>query len=317
MRPSVLLAALVPALVERAGVATGLKISTSLQWIEHTPQPYAIRNFYKGSTTASLVSGGVASLGVDRSVDLAANAETQGLRNYASRRSLRLIYIICEVGYRIVADKRAGISTLADLKGKRVGTIPGTSAGYFVNKFLASAGLRDSDYRVVLGQRVHEDAVRLQHIPIHALEQAAGRLWCLGAGRRAGRRGSGCQCRRVPELLRLSRGLRPLRHPREAGQRGHAQGHCRLRQRPQPDPGRLPHQARDRLRHVAQAVGMDAKVVADVWVDHRWNGRWGPDLIDFLVEEDQYLARADRRTVTPRADLEKFLDTSVLDELGL
>ncbi len=56
-----------------------LKIATSLQWIEHTPQPYAIKNFYKGDSPATLMSGGVMNLasGADKTIDLAANAETQ------------------------------------------------------------------------------------------------------------------------------------------------------------------------------------------------------------------------------------------------
>jgi hypothetical protein len=33
------------------------------------------------------------------------------------------------------------------------------------------------------------------------------------------------------------------------------------------------------------------------------------------VEEDKYLAAQDKRSVIPRKDLEKFLDTSVIDEL--
>ena len=68
--------------------------------------------------------------------------------------------------------------------------------------------------------------------------------------------------------------------------------------------------------YVAKQVGMDASVVEAVWADHKWSGRWdGKELIEFLVDEDAYLARVDRRTAIPRADLEKFLDTSVLDEL--
>lgn len=60
-----------------------LRIASSLQWIEHTPQPYAIKNFYKGKTAADLTSGGVANLGSDpKNFDLAANAETQGLSKY-------------------------------------------------------------------------------------------------------------------------------------------------------------------------------------------------------------------------------------------
>ncbi len=66
---------------------------------------------------------------------------------------------------------------------------------------------------------------------------------------------------------------------------------------------------------VASAVGMDAAVVKAVWPDHRWTGKWGPDLLDFLVEEDEYLAKQDRRQAIPKADLAKFLDSSIIDEL--
>lgn len=67
---------------------------------------------------------------------------------------------------------------------------------------------------------------------------------------------------------------------------------------------------------VAKSVGMDAPVVEAVWKDHKWGVRWDhEELVEFLVEEDAYLARVDKRAAIPRVDLEKFLDTSVLDEL--
>lgn len=67
---------------------------------------------------------------------------------------------------------------------------------------------------------------------------------------------------------------------------------------------------------VAKAVSMDAPVVKAVWGDHKWSGRWdAKELVDFLVKEDAYLATMDKRMPIPRTDLEKFLDTSVRDEL--
>jgi hypothetical protein len=38
-------------------------------------------------------------------------------------------------------------------------------------------------------------------------------------------------------------------------------------------------------------------------------------LIEFIQEEDRYLAGIDKRSVTPRKELEKFLDSSIVDEL--
>jgi TRAP-type uncharacterized transport system substrate-binding protein len=133
--------------------SVALRIGSNLAWIEHTPQPYAIKNFYKGSTKANLTSGGVANLGSDpKNFDLAANAETQGLKQYANHRNIRLIYIICEVGYRIVADKRKGISTLKDLKGKHIGTIGGSSAAVFIHNMMTSVGIKDNEYTTSSGK---------------------------------------------------------------------------------------------------------------------------------------------------------------------
>ena len=58
-----------------------LKIASSLTTIEYTPELIASKQFYTGTT--SFVNGGVANIVSDTSVDLAANAETQALRQYA------------------------------------------------------------------------------------------------------------------------------------------------------------------------------------------------------------------------------------------
>jgi ABC-type nitrate/sulfonate/bicarbonate transport system substrate-binding protein len=93
----------------------------------------------------------VANLATDPNFfDLAANAETQGLGLYATHRNLRLIYFICEVAYRLVAKKRK-VSKLSDLKRKKIGTFPGSSAGVFIHNMLSSVGIADSGYTTVAG----------------------------------------------------------------------------------------------------------------------------------------------------------------------
>lgn len=125
----------------------GFKVAYNTAWIEGTPLDYTNKNIFKADT-ATTVDGGVATLG---SVELAGNAETQGLKQYVSHKNYRLIYVIVEVAYRLVANKAAGIKTLADLKGKRVGTVAGSSAEVFVHTLLASAGLKPSDITQVSG----------------------------------------------------------------------------------------------------------------------------------------------------------------------
>lgn len=65
--------------------ASGLKIASALNTIEYTPELIASKQFYTGTT--SFVNGGVANIVSDTSIDLAANAETQALRQYAVSRS--------------------------------------------------------------------------------------------------------------------------------------------------------------------------------------------------------------------------------------
>ena len=62
---------------------------------------------------------------------------------------LRIIFNVTEGLYRIVARRSAGIASVADLKGKRVATIEQTSAGYFLHRMLASAGLSFDDITAV------------------------------------------------------------------------------------------------------------------------------------------------------------------------
>lgn len=56
-------------------------------------------------------------------------------------------------------------------------------------------------------------------------------------------------------------------------------------------------------------------VIESVWKHHEWIGRWDDRLVDFLDEEDKYLAGQDNRTATPGTELKKFLDSSIVDKL--
>src|SRR5690606_27879447 len=73
----------------------------------------------------------------------ATNSETQALRYSIANPDLRIIFTVSEGVYRIVARRSAGINTLADLRGKRIGTMPGTSSAYYLHRCLASATVRD------------------------------------------------------------------------------------------------------------------------------------------------------------------------------
>ncbi|KAH8727877.1 hypothetical protein GQ44DRAFT_676918 [Phaeosphaeriaceae sp. PMI808] len=296
-----------------------LRVATSLQWIEHTPQPYAIKHFYKGKTTATLTSGGVANLASDATgLDLAANAETQGLKQFANHRNVRLIYIICEVAYRIVADKRRGISKLSDLKGKKIGLFGSSSSEVFIHNMLTSVGVNDNEYTTITNGKVcmktpcGQDTMPAQ---LAAGATDAFGVWETSVELGAQALGSNAilfqNATIYREVYALYSTTDALSNPTR---RKDIVEFVRALNKT------LDVFANDPKKngvydYVGKAVGVDEPVVEKVWSDHKWSGKWDDSLIDFLVEEDKYLARKDKRNVTPKLELEKFLDSSVIDEL--
>lgn len=296
------------------GPAGAIKLASSLQVMEYTPQPYAIKNFYKGQ--ASIISGGVATLPSDKTVDLGANAEYQGLIQYGTHKNIRMIYTIVDVPYRVVANKAAGISTLADLKGKRIGTSPGTSANYFVRKLLRSAGVKDSEHTVVSGSGCMKSPCGAGTLPamIQAKTIDAFGLWEpapeLG-GRVLGNDAVFFQDATVfREIYSLFTTTEKLNDPSS--------------RKAIVEFIRAMDQAIDAFKNtpekvyqfVAQTMGMDAATVQAVWPLHKWAGTLGADmdsnLIDYMVDEDAYVASQNGRQPMTKDVIAQFVDTSVI-----
>lgn len=78
-------------------------------------------------------------------VDIATAAETPVLYASIKRPDLRIILTITESEFRIVARPEAGIKQISDLKGKKVATLLGTSADYFLDRMLVLHGLSRDD----------------------------------------------------------------------------------------------------------------------------------------------------------------------------
>ncbi|KAK0721099.1 hypothetical protein B0H67DRAFT_644262 [Lasiosphaeris hirsuta] len=295
--------------------ASALRLACNTAWIEHTPQAYTFKNTYKGDTPGVLVSGGAASLS-DASIDLAANAETQGLKQYATHRNYRLIYVIVEVSYRLVARRDAGVARLADLRGKRIGTASGSSAEVFVRQLLSTAGLAHADYTLVSGgvcMRAPCAAgsfpamLRDRKIDAFGIWEPAVELGVQAVGEAEAVLFQNASVYR--EIYSLYSTVEKLRDPPT--------------RKKIVEFVRALNQTLDLFRNepdkvyaaVGQTVGVDVPVLKDVWADHKWGpGSLGPDLLDYLVVEDEYLAKTDKRAGISRADLAKFIDTSVYDE---
>lgn len=303
-------------LLALSGPALAIKIAAALQVIEHTPLPYAIKNFYEAQ--ASIVSGGVASLPSDKTVDLGANADYQGLIQYGTHKNIRMIYTIVDVPYRVVANKAAGINTIADLKGKRIGTMSGTSANYFINKLLNSAGIKDSEYTAVSGNVCMKAPCGAGTLPaqIQAKTIDAFGIWEpapeLG-GQVLGDNAIFFQNATVfREIYSLFTTTDKLNDPTSRKAivefiRSLDQAIDAFKNTPEKV-----------YQFVAQTMGMDAATVQAVWPVHKWAGTLGVDLdsnlIDYMVDEDVYVASQNKRQPMTRDVIAQFVDNSVIED---
>jgi ABC-type nitrate/sulfonate/bicarbonate transport system substrate-binding protein len=296
-------------------LVSALKIASATNTIEYTPELVAIQDYFK-SGGASIVNGGVANIFSDSSIDLAANAETQALRNYASHKNLRIIYTVAEVSYRLVANKNSGISSLKDLKGKKIGTIASTSAAYFVQKYLASVGLKASDYTVVMGNvclsapcgsgtfpymltHGSVDAVGMWEPTLELAIQALGSNAIVFQDRSVYR-----------EIFNLHSTAEKLN---DATMRKNIVAFLKALNQAETVFATNPDSVWPR---VASALSMNATVLKAVWPIHSFNGTAGlpSDLLDVLVTEDQWVAKVDNRASISKADLANLIDPSVLKE---
>jgi sulfonate transport system substrate-binding protein len=130
-----------------------LRIYGNLSLLEMAPVLLAAEHIYRGKTMVEHGSvmalwgktSDLASLNSAGQADVATNSETQALRASVDNPDLRFIFTVAECPYRIVARRSAGITRLADLRGKRVGTQLDSSAAYFLDSMLRTVGLTAED----------------------------------------------------------------------------------------------------------------------------------------------------------------------------
>ncbi|CZR65593.1 uncharacterized protein PAC_15493 [Phialocephala subalpina] len=300
-----------------------LRIAGNLQVIEYTPELIASQDYFNGSTV-SFVNGGVATIVTDTSIDLAANAETQALRQFSPHKNLRIIYTVVEVYYRIVANKKT-ISTVKDLKGKKIATFSGTSAAERrnpssptilpsqkpANHLHGCRGLlpdsceqEDDQYREGLERKEDCNLFRDECGVFRGLI-----FW----GNALGSDAIVLQDRSVyREIFNLHSTKEKLADP---ATRKSIVAFLRALTQAEKVFINTPEKIWPR---VAKALNMNETIIKDVWPVHSWNGSivggLPSDLLSVLVAEDQWVAKQDRRTTMAQSDLATLIDDSVLKE---
>jgi len=243
---------------------------------------------------------------------VATNSETQALRYSVANPDLRIIFTVSEGVYRIVARRSAGIHTLADLRGKRIGTMPRTSSAYYLHRTLANAGVGDKEVTIV-------PFVSGTQRPLAMLKQAllqreidAVTIWEPEMQRCADALGADAvsffdpaDYREQFSLMSTQANLNdPLLRPRiVAFVRSLVIASEQIRRDP-----------RETWKLVAKATRLDEKIIERAWPHNTYPGTLLGNLLDTMVEEDIWVARETGRAPRSRSQLAPLVDYSVLDE---
>jgi sulfonate transport system substrate-binding protein len=258
----------------------------------------------KASDLASLRSAGQA--------DLATNSETQALRGAVEHPDLRFIFTVAECPYRIVARRSAGIARLADLRGKRVGTQLESSAEFFLDAMLRTAGLTAKDVTRVPFM-AHTEA------PISLLPEAlrngaidAVALWEPQVQRSKVALGADAIAFYDPaiytEKFNLCTTQASLDDPamrRRIVAFVRALITAARRLKVEPEIG---------WRLVAEAAKLDIETVRGSWPYFNYPGTLTPDLLDVFERQEPWIARVQGRAPRTREALARLIDGSVLSE---
>lgn len=284
--------------------------------IEHTPLRVALEDYWTGPQSQFTHAGVVDMVG-NSSIDLAGNAETQALRNYATNKDLRIIYTIVEVFYRIVAN-RQNVASAQDLRGKKIGTMLNTSAQYFIQQLLANEGLSETDYTIVAGDLCNAEPCGNGTLPYMLVngEISAIGYWEPTIELAARELGDDAIIFEDPsayrEIYNLHTTTEKLQDPTT---RAEIVDFVRALHQAQhlytTDPESV-------LPRITNATDVPEDILEAVWHDHNWNTTLTPNMLSILVKEDQWLAGLMGRDPMTEEELAPLIDSSILDEaLGL
>jgi sulfonate transport system substrate-binding protein len=251
-----------------------------------------------------VINGGVRNL-ANGGAHAATNAETQYL--FAGAPNVRVLFTVAEGLYRIVAKRSAGISTLADLRGKRVSLPRDTSAHYALVRMLASAGVSESEVTIVdvvvrnqMAAAVIDgraDALSMWEPESQKLVDALGRDAIVFQDNKVYR-----------ELFSLYSSIEVLGDARRRGEliafvRALFASVNEMKTKP------APH-----LPLISKVTGHTVDHISRSWEHHAFPMVVPADMLDVMVEEEKWVAQKQNRAPRTRATLAAVFDPSILEE---
>jgi sulfonate transport system substrate-binding protein len=250
-----------------------------------------------------VINGGVRNL-ANGGAHAATNAETQFL--FAGAPNVRILFTVAEGLYRVVAKRSAGISKLADLKGKRITLPRDTSAHYSLVRMLASVGLAESDVMIVdlpRGQMAagvidgRADAISMWEPEAQNAVDGLGRDGIVFQDNKV--------YRELFSLYTSTEVLGDARRRRELIDfvRALLVAVDEMKTKP------APH-----FPLIAKTTTHPVDRVAKSWAHHAFPLAVPSDMLDVMVEEEKWVAQKQNRAPRSRATLASFFDPSVLEE---
>jgi NitT/TauT family transport system substrate-binding protein len=285
---------------QNGSTGSSLRFAVNMTTIESAPVFLAAAGPGSG---IDVRSGGIPLL-VSREADAATNAETQALLRSATSPNLRVVLTVAESYYRIVARRSAGITRLADLKGKKVGTALGTSAHYFVVRMARTAGLSEADVTAVAVplpdmpaavKRGDVDAIAIWEPQAFNSEQLLGADAIVFQDRSVYR-----------ELFDLNTTAEVLADaPRRQALVAAVARIVTASREVASSPMRV-------WPLVSSKINVPEPTISAVWKHFRFAGGLPPDLLTVMVEEERWAAAFQKREPRPRAAIEQLVDATVL-----
>jgi ABC-type nitrate/sulfonate/bicarbonate transport system substrate-binding protein len=129
--------------VSRASLSLPIFVADSLKFFADAGIPVTTRECIGGHRCIKLM--------LDGEVPLATAAEMPVMLNSLARSDFAIVatFVTSKRDIKLIARKSAGIATTGDLRGKRIGTVAGTSAHYFLDGFLLFDGVDPKAVRLV------------------------------------------------------------------------------------------------------------------------------------------------------------------------
>jgi len=281
-----------------------LKLYGNSSTLEFSPLMIAVAEVQP--SPAAVGFGGIWKIS-DGSADLATNGETQLLRFSLEDPNLRVILTVAEGYYRIAARRSSGIRTLADLRGKRITTPLDTTAHWFLLEMLKSANLKEDDVVLVAitpwGEQVEAlakgdvDAMAMWEPEPHLAKERLGDDVIFFQDRSGYR-----------ELFNLHASAKSLANPET---RAPIVSFIR-------EVLAATHRLNENPARYFPSLAVSSKIseghIASVWQEFTFSGHIAPELLEVLVEQEDWLSRRENRPRRARSELASLIDASVLRE---